>query len=363
VLAAELLLSRARYGQTIHRLADAEQAAALAIRARNARRTWQGDSVAAVLVAVKAAALSGNYARAWALIQCPPGGEATEAEAADLRLRREAARLAALTGRFEQAHASAKDAGNPFAEAEVTALELTADGKTSKAITAWEAALRVAVADALAAAMSLAELGAPVPPWPVDPRSPGRLKGELLTVAEATLLFNYYADLGFDRAAVDFAARMERWRPRGAAFAVTRPATWTEPAAVVEFVFTAVEQPAAAALDDLEGWVTAAALGLVRIAPDEDAAGTNLQVLLGQCLAQPWMRPDRLPAVLRAVRVAQKERPGTTDPVEPVLAETFRTLVARHGHALAAPLLMSLVGFASEPERFTAARLVLTHED
>jgi len=856
VLAAELLLSRAGYGETIHRLADAEQAAALAIRARNARRAWLGDSVAAALVAVKAAALGGNHARAWALTHPPPRGEATEAEAADPRLRREAARLDALTGKFEQARALAEGSGNPFTGAEITALELTAQGKTTEAVAAWEAALGVAVddADTLVAAMSLAELGIPVPvlgdlerthpenvreirvvqqamaaggvnlealragagesliltlklaerhgdrgeprmaadvlkagaerwtqpqmmlmaarhyreasdleaargtaesaltlggprwagefdarallvevhdatgdweqatqqarvlvtldphdpnarwalvhclvrrgdlaaawnaltpegdpvpprdrhdaltwiglaarydtspqfvsralavmgrwpddeklagafiaqlytglrreeltataedlaalhaataeyterfpdstvfravpipdddplaplinelrdrhealedigtqvrngrlplgmladatggsyaeatlqraagfvrchdpsrnaqgqaavktaldhpvvldtttahtlalldpdtrsrllavfgqvlatdpayrdamrgheslgmrstmsvgwnpvagrptvttieesvaaeladraeqlceilraafrrPWPhlktlqdlpsdsdwltsldmaatdglpywcddavlrtlagslgvatfdtVDLLSQlaaeGRLERDLLTVTEATLLRNYYADLGFDRAALDFAATMDEWRPRGAAFAVTRPAAWTDPAAVVQFVFTAVNQRAEASLDDIEGWVTAAALGLARIAPDEHGAGTNLRVLLGQCLAQPWTRPDRLPVVFRAVRVGQKEHFGTTDPVEPVLAETYRSLVARHGHALAAPLLMSLVQFTSEPDRFTAARVILTHQD
>lgn len=46
VLAAELLLSGARYGQAIHRLADVEQAAALAIRARNARGSSPSGLVA-----------------------------------------------------------------------------------------------------------------------------------------------------------------------------------------------------------------------------------------------------------------------------------------------------------------------------
>jgi hypothetical protein len=855
ILAAELLLSRARYGQTIHRLVDAEQASALAARARNARRSWQGDSVAAVLVAVKAAGLSGNPARAWALTQMPPEGDATEAEVADLRLLRETVRLAALTGRFEQARTLAQLIYDPFVKAEITAVELTEQGKRPEATAAWKAALGAAVddTDTLAAAMGLAELGIAVPDlgdlerahpelvqeirvvqqamaadggdlealragagesliltvklserhrdrgepqmagdvlragaerwaeprmmlmaarqyreagdldaareaaessltsggpgwagefdarafllevhgafgdwekatqqarvlvtldshdadarwalvhclvrrgdlaaaWsaltpegePVPPRnrhdaltwialaarhdsSPhfvtralatmgrwsddeqligvfighmytglrredltpnpedlaalhaataeyterfpdstvfravqipredplaplaaelrrghealeeidrevregrlplgmlaeatgrsyaeaslkraagfvcchdparhaegraaaaaaldrpvvidttaahtltlldvntrsrlvavfaqvlstdpayhdalrgheslglmstmsvgwdpatgkptvttieesvaagladraeqlceilrgavrrpwprlktlqnlpgrsdwlasldmaatdkhaywcddavlgsiaasggvatfdtvdllrylnaeGRLTHDLLMVSEATLLFNYYADLGFEHAALEFAATMDGWRPRGAAFAVTRPAAWTDPAVVMNFVFRAAEQ-CAVALEDLEGWATAAALGLVRIAPNDAAAGDNLRVLMGQFLAQPWMRPERLPAVLRAVRAAQKERVGITDPLPPVLAETFRTLVRQHGHALAAPLLMSLVRFAPESDQFAAARVVLTHKD
>jgi hypothetical protein len=73
------------------------------------------------------------------------------------------------------------------------------------------------------------------------------------------------------------------------------------------------------------------------------------------------MRPDRLPIVLGGIRNARNERRGVTDPVEPVLADAYRSLVARHGHALAAPLLMSLVQLTDETDKLTAARVVLTH--
>ena len=146
----------------------------------------------------------------------------------------------------------------------------------------------------------------------------GRIARDLLRVSEATLVYHYYTDLGFDRATFDLAATMDDWRPRGAAFALTRTTAWANPTAVVEFVFAALGHHPGPALDDIEGWVSATASGLVRVAPDETAAGMNLQALLGQCVAQPWMRPDRLPIVLRAIRNAKDERPGTADPVEPV---------------------------------------------
>jgi tetratricopeptide (TPR) repeat protein len=190
----------------------------------------------------------------------------------------------------------------------------------------------------------------------------GRLGHDILPVTEATLLRNYYTDLGFDRAALELAATMDGWAPRGAAFAITRHGAWTNPPAVMEFVFTAVKSCADDSLEDLEGWVTAAAVGLVRIAPGEDTASANLRILLGNCLAQPWMRPDRLPSVFCAARVAMKERLGTTDPVEPILTETHRALVAKHGHVLAAHLLMGMVQSASEPDRRMAARVVLVHQ-
>jgi hypothetical protein len=124
-------------------------------------------------------------------------------------------------------------------------------------------------------------------------------------------------------------------------------------------VLTFVGKRADVALDDFEEWVRAAAVGLVRIAPDVDGATMNLRVFVGQCLAQSWMRPDRLPAVLSGVRFAMKERACTSDPLEPVLADAYRTLVGRHGHSLATPLLMSLVKSATETDRYTVARVVL----
>ena len=165
ILAAELLLTRARFGKTTHRLADSEQALTLALRARNARRSWHGDSTAAALVAMKSAALAGDHGRALALAHPPPAGDATETEAADPRLRHEAALLAALAGRFEEAREAAGSAELRFAKDAITALEFASRGETSEAANAWGRALSVAAdeADILVAAMHLAELGAPLP--------------------------------------------------------------------------------------------------------------------------------------------------------------------------------------------------------
>jgi TPR-GreAB-C-PIN type conflict system protein len=118
----------------------------------------------------------------------------------------------------------------------------------------------------------------------------GRFSKDALRVAEATLVSNYYADLGFDPIVSELAAEMDSWQPRGAAFVLTRPASWTDPAKVMQLVFEAIARRADEGLDDIEGWVGAAAIGLARIAVDARSAGLNLRILLSQCMAQSWIR-------------------------------------------------------------------------
>ncbi|MEU7905331.1 PIN domain-containing protein [Actinoplanes sp. NPDC049118] len=188
-----------------------------------------------------------------------------------------------------------------------------------------------------------------------------RISHDLLSAIKATLISNFYADLGFDRATFDLAAAMDRWKPRGAAFAVARPTAWTHPAEVMEFVFSALNLRADEGPDDIDGWVSAAALGLVRITSDANGAGSNLRILLGHCMAQRWMRPDRLPSVLSAIRASLKERQAAADPLEPVLADTYQSLVSKHGYSIAASLLMTMVQHTSDTDRSTASRVVLTY--
>jgi tetratricopeptide (TPR) repeat protein len=96
--AAEMILSRARFGGSISILGDYGRARTLAIGVRDERRCWGGDSVAATLVALTATVLTNDIEGAQRLATPSPDGEATISEASDSRLLAERATLAALTG-------------------------------------------------------------------------------------------------------------------------------------------------------------------------------------------------------------------------------------------------------------------------
>jgi tetratricopeptide (TPR) repeat protein len=163
--AADLLLVRGYHLESDHRLTDFTQALLFAIKARDMRRRWRGDSVAATLIALKAAALSGDIDRAWLLTQPSPQGEATEGEANDRRLRKEAAILAATMMKTEVASTIAADLGDAFVTAMVDAYLAIDKGENDLAcvrlLDAWDAAsddfARLQVAG------SLAPLGGPLP--------------------------------------------------------------------------------------------------------------------------------------------------------------------------------------------------------
>ena len=110
--------------------------------------------------------------------------------------------------------------------------------------------------------------------------SRGQIPRELRAAAEAVLLTNYFTDLGFDRNTFDLAAAIDCRAPRGVAFALTRPATWADPEAVIEFVLAMLRQAATVGPEQIEDWVSATAIGLVRITEDDSGAGANLQALL-----------------------------------------------------------------------------------
>ena len=194
-------------------------------------------------------------------------------------------------------------------------------------------------------------------------QSRGQIPRELRAAVEAVLLTNYFTDLGFDRDTFDLAAAIDGQVPRGVAFALTRPATWADPDAVIEFVLAMLSHPATAGPEQIEGWVSATAIGLVRITEDDSDAGANLQALLNRCMTQPWMSADRLPAVLRGVRAGTGERPLVTDPFEAVAAGVYRNLVNRHGHAFAMSMMLALVALLPESDKATASRVILTHRD
>ena len=162
---AELLLARGYRGETISRIKDFTQAQALAIQARDARRQWGGDSVEAALVAIKASALASDLNRTWQLTQTEPDGNASPNEAADPRIRREAAVLAAMTMRTDEANRLAHGLADPYTTELVAGYHALNDDDYASAETHWTQAWDAAADDftRLQVARSLAPLGLRLP--------------------------------------------------------------------------------------------------------------------------------------------------------------------------------------------------------
>ncbi|MET9624357.1 hypothetical protein ABZZ37_26800 [Streptomyces sp. NPDC006464] len=167
--AAELLLVRATSGRSEHRLMDCQEALSLALQARNRRRSWFGDSVEPLVIAVKAAQLSGDIEKSWSLMQLPPHGEALPHEIKDKRLQSQAALTAALTRRFDEARQLLSQVDDAFTKAQVEAVmaevALGEGDDASELRNLWRRAWSLASNDSerLFAAMGMAESGADLP--------------------------------------------------------------------------------------------------------------------------------------------------------------------------------------------------------
>jgi len=162
---AEALLSRGHYGQSEHPLDDFARAFDLAIQARDSRRAWLGDSVAAILIAVQASALATDVDQAWRLTQGPPEGTALASEASDDRLRRESAILGATMGRLENAQAIADELCEEFVSQTVEGWRAFTEDRREDAEAAWLRAWECAPDDTsrLQTAAALAPLGMRLP--------------------------------------------------------------------------------------------------------------------------------------------------------------------------------------------------------
>ncbi|MFE9436567.1 tetratricopeptide repeat protein [Streptomyces sp. NPDC006640] len=166
---ADALLQRAARRAAGRKLADAQEALAVALRVRNARREWFGDSAAAVVLAMRAALFSQDLATAWSLSRPTPEGEASTHEAEDPRVQEESALIAALTGRDNRARELLEEVASPFAKAQVLAVleERRADGdsENEQVAEAWQRAWDVAQPgpEQLMAAMGLVEAGRRLP--------------------------------------------------------------------------------------------------------------------------------------------------------------------------------------------------------
>ncbi|SEC33857.1 hypothetical protein [Streptomyces sp. PAN_FS17] len=165
---AQALLQRARRRATRNRLADAQEALAVALRVRNARREWFGDSAEAVVLAMRAALSSQDLATAWVICQPAPEGDANAQEADDPRVLGESALIAALTGREQRAHELLAVVTSRFTRAQVLAVleERRADSSEDERVAeAWQRTWDAARSgpDQLMAAMGLVESGQALP--------------------------------------------------------------------------------------------------------------------------------------------------------------------------------------------------------
>lgn len=145
--AAELLLRRADSKSAERPADDAQRALAWAIKARNNRRAWAGDSTTPVLLAVKATALLNDFRRGFRLTQAPPEGEATPAEAADVNVLREAAIMAVGSGRDELAAQLAERADDPYSRAFVAAVKASRGDGEPGATDLWRGVYEEAPTD------------------------------------------------------------------------------------------------------------------------------------------------------------------------------------------------------------------------
>jgi len=189
-----------------------------------------------------------------------------------------------------------------------------------------------------------------------------RLSPELGQVAEAMLLANFHVDLGFKPEIMRLAADLTGWKGAGVAASLTRPGTWEDPRAVVDFLFEALAKVVPTSPDIAQAWVQCAATGLISIVDLPGPASLNLRRLLSEMLPQSWMQPDTLPFVLRGIRAAGRESSmDINDPLQSVLAEMHQKFLEDHGSAAAAELLLMWVRHLDPGERQMAARIVLTN--
>ncbi|MBJ6631017.1 lipopolysaccharide assembly protein LapB [Streptomyces sp. I5] len=166
---AATLLEHARSSRTTNRLGAGQEALAVALRARNSRRSWSGDSTEAAVLAIQAAVVSEDLALAWKLARPAPEGEAEPHEAEDPRMGAQTALVAAMTGRWREAEELVQCMPHGFARAQAAAvLAESREGRgtnTAEVQRLWQEAWEVAVTEGeqFTAAAGLATSGADLP--------------------------------------------------------------------------------------------------------------------------------------------------------------------------------------------------------
>ncbi|WIM69157.1 PIN domain-containing protein [Corynebacterium suedekumii] len=175
----------------------------------------------------------------------------------------------------------------------------------------------------------------------------------------ASLVVGRHVDLDFDPAVLTLAAEREGWMAKGAAVALTRVHSWRDPAICMRFATTAMTRSASVSPSSVAHWTAAAALGLIRIASDNEGASENLKLLLTHQFAQPWLRPNTLPFVVQGIRGAIQDLPEIDDPLPEVMALTYARIAEKHGTPSAAEFLLMLVKNLDEEDRITATKVIL----
>ncbi|MET7427301.1 hypothetical protein [Dactylosporangium sp. NPDC005555] len=130
VARAQLLITRARRGESPNWDADLREARSLAVRARDDRRAYRGDSAEAVAVACHASTLITDLRRVLEL--GAPGGEATADEAASPEICQYVAIAAIQLGRLDLARARAEFVPDGHARALIDAYLAEVDGQDAQ---------------------------------------------------------------------------------------------------------------------------------------------------------------------------------------------------------------------------------------
>jgi tetratricopeptide (TPR) repeat protein len=182
--AAQLRLERVVDSSSPGHASDVRQARQLALRARDARRTWRGDSAEAVVVACHAAMIAVDFNRALAYGLAAPAGEATAAEAMEPAVLECAATAAIALDQRDLAVQLINQLPDSAAQATLLGQLAERDPSTvEQARAAYHRAFNLATDDSqrLAIVQGLAELGEWPLPWLEELQSHAPEHAEYLT--------------------------------------------------------------------------------------------------------------------------------------------------------------------------------------
>jgi tetratricopeptide (TPR) repeat protein len=166
--AAQLRLERVANNTSPGHASDVRRARQLALRARDVRRAWQGDSAEAVAVACNAALIAGDFDRALAYGLAAPTGEATPAEAMAPAVLQPTATAAIVLGQRDLAMRLINHVPDPAGQAILLGQLAERDPSTAaQARAAYHRAFSLATDDGqrLEIVQGLAELGEWPLPW------------------------------------------------------------------------------------------------------------------------------------------------------------------------------------------------------
>lgn len=175
--------------------------------------------------------------------------------------------------------------------------------------------------------------------------------------AQATLLNKFHALTTYDSELFEEAARLDQWRARGVAAALTLPETWSAPSDVMRFVQRAAGENAAASHDEFRNWMAAAAIGMAKLGADAQGASLNLSLLMGSMLAREWMTPRLLPLVVDGVRQALRDRPDVEDPLHGMLMMMYSVAVEEYNESACSHVLLHWAQYLDKADKHDATMI------